>query len=172
MIFFSGFSLRNEQELFLEYLKGYVGNPYVIAGFSYGAIKALEYTLQTDRRIDKLILLSPAWFKNKSRAFVKTQLIHYRKDPDKYIETFFKNASYPSSTELEPYRASSEIEELEELLTYSWPEEKLQTVVDRKIDIETCLGARDRIVDALSAHDFFKNFSTSYLFKPFGHLLR
>ncbi|BDY11951.1 pimelyl-ACP methyl ester esterase BioV [Hydrogenimonas cancrithermarum] len=172
MIFFSGFSLRNEQELFVEYLDRYHDNPYVIAGFSYGAIKALEYTLQTGRRIDKLILLSPAWFKNKSRAFVKTQLIHYKKEPDRYVETFLKNASDPSPLGLEPYKGPSKIEELEELLTYPWPEEKLQIVVDKKIDIETYLGGRDRIIDAAAAHDFFKNFSTSYLFKPFGHLLR
>lgn len=172
MIFFSGFSLQNESELFLEYLDNDLNNPYVVAGFSYGAIRALEYTLQADHRIDKLILLSPAWFCNKSRAFIKTQLIYYKKDPEAYIANFLKNVAYPTHIDLQPYRGDSDVSELETLLTYPWPEEKLHAIAKRKIEIETYLGGEDRILDAYEAYDFFKKVSTCYLFKPFGHLLR
>jgi len=96
MIFFSGFSLKNEEELFYDYLKNVKENPYVVAGFSYGAIKALEYTANSSERIDRLILISPAWFCNKSKAFVKTQLLYYKKDANAYIKAFLKNIAYPS----------------------------------------------------------------------------
>jgi len=79
MIFFSGFSLKNEDEIFFDYLKDVKDNPYVVVGFSYGAIKALEYAVKSQERIDRMILISPAWFCNKSKAFIKTQLLYYKK---------------------------------------------------------------------------------------------
>ena len=172
MIFFSGFSLRDEAEIFGDYLGGYRENPYVVAGFSYGAIKAVEYAALSSKRIDKIILLSPAYFVGKSRGFVKAQLLYFRKDADQYLEKFFQNAAYPSSFDLTPFRKNSSEEELEELLTYPWDDAKLRSLLDRGIRIETYLGGEDRIVDTQKAHLFFRNFSTSYYFKPFGHLLR
>ena len=40
MIFKSGFSLKNEQTLFDEYINS---SDYSVCGFSYGAIKAFKY---------------------------------------------------------------------------------------------------------------------------------
>ncbi|WP_300365884.1 pimelyl-ACP methyl ester esterase BioV [Hydrogenimonas sp.] len=172
MIYFSGFSLAGESEIFREYLDNVAGNPYVVAGFSYGAIKAVEYACTSTDRIDKIILLSPAYFVGQSPAFIKAQLRYYKKDPVAYIEKFFVNAAYPTSYSLKRYSRMSTVEELEELLFYPWSEEKLLPLIEKGINIETYLGGRDRIVDAEAAHDFFKKYTTSYLFKPFGHLLR
>jgi pimeloyl-ACP methyl ester carboxylesterase len=172
MTFFSGFCLHNESELFGDYLDMWRDNPYVVAGFSYGAIKALEYTLSATRRIDRLLLLSPAWFVDKERRFIKQQTIFYRKDPTRYRQTFYRNVAYPSNIDLSSYAIESPVEDLQALLTYPWPKEKLEAVAGKGVRIETYLGAKDRIINAEAAHEFFKAYSTSHLFKPFGHLLR
>ncbi len=172
MTFFSGFCLQDEAELFDEYLNLWRENPYVVAGFSYGAIKALEYTLSHHGRIDRLILLSPAWFVGMDRSFVRQQMIFYKKSPEKYIQNFYRNVSYPTRIDLSGYAKESPAEDLKELLGYAWQEEKLREIGRKGVLLEVYLGAKDRIVDANRAHDFFKNYATSYLFKPFGHLLR
>ena len=59
MLYFNGFSLQNEEEHFKAYLSD---NDLTIAGFSYGAQKAFEYAYHSKERIDRLILLSPAFF--------------------------------------------------------------------------------------------------------------
>ncbi|WP_300362102.1 pimelyl-ACP methyl ester esterase BioV [Hydrogenimonas sp.] len=172
MTFFSGFSLRNEAALFEEYLGEWRQNPYVVAGFSYGAIKAAEYVSHTRKRVDRLLLLSPAYFLGRPKAFKKAQKIHYRKDPEAYLETFLKNAAFPSSLDLKPFLGPSSFEDLESLLDYPWPDTLFETLDEKGVKVETFLGGRDRIVDASAAHDFFRRHTTSYLFKPFGHLLR
>ncbi|WP_457599641.1 pimelyl-ACP methyl ester esterase BioV [Hydrogenimonas sp.] len=172
MTFFSGFGLEGETALFNEIIGSDADNPYLVAGFSYGAIKALEYVERCDRRVDRLVLLSPAFFKGESRAFVKAQILYFKKDPEAYFETFLTNAAYPADKKLlEPFAVRGSVEELEELLTYEWPEERLDRLLGRGVAIETFLGARDRIVDAGAAHAFFRNFGESWLFKPYGHIL-
>ena len=67
MKFYSGFSLKNEQGYFKEYMNH---SDYCAAGFSYGAIKALLHVkeqLAKGRRIDVLQLFSPAFFSDKGR---------------------------------------------------------------------------------------------------------
>ena len=59
MRFYSGFGFWNEKELFKEYLEE---GEFVVAGFSYGAQKALIDAVHTSKRVDKLQLLSPAFF--------------------------------------------------------------------------------------------------------------
>jgi len=172
MIFFSGFSLQNEKELFFDYLKDLKDNHYVVAGFSYGAIKALEFAANSSERIDKLILISPAWFCNKSKAFIKTQLLYYKKDADAYTKTFLKNIAYPANLDLSKYIAPAFFSDLEKLLTYSWPSELFEICKNRNIIIETYLGGKDKIIDAYEAHKFFRQYSQSYLFKDVGHILR
>jgi len=172
MIFFSGFSLKNEEELFYDYLNNVKENPYVVAGFSYGAIKALEYATNSNNRIDKLILISPAWFCNKSKAFIKTQLLYYKKDADTYTQTFLKNIAYPADIDLSKYIAPSTLSDLEKLLTYSWSSELFKICKNKKLIIETYLGGKDKIIDAYEAHEFFRQYSESFFFKDVGHILR
>lgn len=70
MKFFSGFCLANEQELFAPYL---IRSDFTVAGFSYGAIKALKYAITCNERIDTLQLFSPAFFQDKDAKFKKLQ---------------------------------------------------------------------------------------------------
>ncbi|MCF6201373.1 MAG: pimelyl-ACP methyl ester esterase BioV [Hydrogenimonas sp.] len=173
MRFFSGFSLEGEEVLFGEFLKSYKKNPYIVAGFSYGAIKALEYVYRCEERVDRLLLLSPAYFVQKSEAFKKTQIIYFKKDPAKYLKSFFKNAAYPAdSSLLDPFMKNGTLEELKELLEYEWPKDRLKSVAERGVKIEIYLGMKDRVVDAQEAHNFFKEYGQSYLFKPYGHILK
>ncbi len=173
MRYFSGFGLSGEAKLFDEIIAPYEESPYVVTGFSYGAIKAVEYVYGSSGRVDRLILLSPSYFIGRGRAFVKTQMLYFRKDPSAYLEKFIENAAYPADKSLlSRFCADATDKDLEELLTYPWADEKLREIERRGTLIETYFGAEDRIVDAKAAHDFFKNFGESYLFKEYGHILR
>jgi len=172
MTYFSGFSLQGEAGIFSEFLGDVEENPYVVAGFSYGAQKALAHVCDTRRRVDRLLLLSPAWFLDRSKAFVRTQRIHYKNDPKRYLDTFLRNVAHPSAYDLSPFLAPSTADDLQKLLTFSWPRAYFERAAEKGVKIEVYLGGKDRIVDAEAAHEFFKTYATSYLIKPFGHLLR
>ncbi len=166
MKFFSGFCLQNEKELFSDCLQD---NDFTVAGFSMGAIDALEYTLRATERIDRLILLSPAYFCDKDAKFKKTQLLFFKKNPQNYIQNFLQNAAYPSDADVNAYAKEGSRDQLQKLLEYDWSALKQ---LDTNICLEVHLGAKDRIIDAYSAHDFFKHYAQSFLYKPYGHLLR
>ncbi len=163
MLFFSGFCLDKEQELFYEFLSK---SSYEVAGFSLGAIKAYEYSLNTKKRVDTLTLISPAFFLDKDEKFKRVQLLHFKKNSDKYIENFLKNASYPCKNHLTKYLKKGSYEELELLLNYKWDK-----ILDKNIDIRVILGEDDKIIDAKEAFDFFKKFARVYLYKGRGHTL-
>ncbi|MBN2721288.1 MAG: pimelyl-ACP methyl ester esterase BioV [Campylobacterales bacterium] len=169
MKFFSGFCLKNEQELFESFLDQ---TDYTVAGFSYGAQKAIEYALSTTQRIERIILLSPAFFKTQSKSFLRAQMHYFSADKDKYIQNFLTNISLPNSKiDLEKYISDGSIQQLEKLLTYEWDEDMLISLNNRGIKIEVFLGEEDRIIDSKSALDFFSKYSTTYLIKKAGHLL-
>ncbi len=170
MHYFSGFSLQNESELFDFWL---FQSNYSIAGFSYGAIKAVEYLLTSNKRVDRLLLLSPAYFDNKSAAFKKMQLLYYKKDPQKYREQFLQNIAYGSNISLEKYIAPfPPAQHLQELLYYQWEAKKLEKLQKRGITIEVILGGEDKIIDANEAKDFFQKYAITYYIKDANHLLR
>ena len=170
MRFFSGFMLSNEAELFDFWLPK---TKYCIAGFSYGAIKAVEYLLEHKERVDRLVLLSPAFFNNKSEAFKKTQLLYYKKDPKKYRENFINNITDGVDISLQKYLLpSANIDELRELLYYEWSKQKLLELKKRGITIEIVLGAKDKIIDTMIAKDFFEKYAITYFIKDANHLLR
>ena len=80
MRFYSGFGFWNEKELFSEYLEE---GEFVVAGFSYGAQKALIDAIDSKKRVDKLQLLSPAFFNNNPK-FIKLQLNSYKQKKKDY----------------------------------------------------------------------------------------
>ncbi len=166
MIFFSGFLLENEQELFKEYIDD---SKYSVAGFSYGAIRAYKYFLKSQKRIDKLQLFSPAFFQNKDEKFKRLQLLAYQKDPLKYKKNFLKNISYPSLYDMSRYCIDADISQLKELLYYKW---NLSEAIKKDLFIEVYLGEKDKIVDSKEAMEFFKEFATVYFIKKVGHILR
>lgn len=169
MKFFSGFLLRGEEKLFESYL---ISSRYTVAGFSYGAQKALEYALHTEERVERLILLSPAFFNTESDAFVRTQKHYFNTNKTQYIQNFLTNVSFPcNQVKLETYLDDGSIEQLEELLTYKWEKDTLVLLKNRGIKIEVFLGSEDKIIDSKAAFDFFSKYTTTYLIKKAGHLL-
>ncbi len=170
MLYFSGFALQNESELFDFWLPQ---TQYCVVGFSYGAIKAVEYLLETHKRVDRLLLLSPAYFNNKSEAFKKMQLLYYKKDPYKYRENFLKNISFGSEISLTKYLGPlPPLDDLKELLYYNWSGNKLKTLQKRGILIEVILGGKDKIIDASAAREFFQDYALTYYIKDANHILK
>ncbi|WP_415405802.1 pimelyl-ACP methyl ester esterase BioV [Sulfurovum sp. CS9] len=167
--YFNGFSLQKEEELFSEYL---IESELCVAGFSYGAQRAFEYVYESKERIDRLILLSPAFFQTQKPSFIRTQLRYFEAGQEAYVKQFLSNVTFPSKTDLSAYLKIGTKEELEALLTYLWDEKKLQEVLDRGTTIEVFLGKDDKIVDAQAAFDFFAPLTATYFTKSVGHVLR
>lgn len=168
MKYFNGFSLYNEEGFFRQYI---VDSELCVVGFSYGAQKAFEEVYNSKKRVDRLILLSPAFFQNKKASFVRTQLRYFELGQEDYVENFLKNVSYPSNINLNKYLNLGSKNELEELLVYEWDKDKLKELVQRGINIEVFLGTSDKIVDTKVAKEFFSLVCTTYFVKNVGHLL-
>ncbi len=173
MKFFSGFGFANEWILFKEYLDR---REYMVAGFSYGAQKALQYALQLNEkreRIQKLQLLSPAYFDHLPRPIKQKEIVSFAKNPKAYMRFFYKKVLYPATfDDIEPFTKEPTLAELKELLFFEWRGEELQKLQEAGVQIEIYLGELDKIVDASKAHEFFKEYGVSYLIKGVGHLLR
>ncbi|MEA2028102.1 MAG: pimelyl-ACP methyl ester esterase BioV [Campylobacterota bacterium] len=167
MKYFSGFLFENEAELFSDYIPKSDG---VVAGFSYGAIKAFEYAYSSGKRVERLILLSPSFFEDKNESYIKKQLKYY--ESASYKESFFSNVAYPSDVDLSSYYHPHSKEDLETLLRHQWDSEKLKDLVKCGITIEVFLGAKDRIINASKVNTFFSEFAITYLIKESGHSLQ
>jgi pimeloyl-ACP methyl ester carboxylesterase len=167
--FFSGFQFKNEEKLFEEFLKD---SPFTVAGFSYGSILAFQHTVQSKERVDTLQLFSPAFFQESGEKFIRTQLFHFKKGREAYIENFQKNSFFPKEMPENIERKDDGEKELEELLRYVWREDELQKVVDRGVKIEVFLGSEDRVVDSQKAREFFLQFATVCFLKGRGHSLQ
>ena len=168
MNYFSGFSLQGEQELFGAYLTKQAG---VVAGFSYGAQQALAYALKSTKRIERLVLLSPAFFQTQKPSFKRAQLRYFDTGKEAYVSQFLRNVAYPSKVDLTPYVKVGTREALDALLHYEWDAQHLRTLQKRGVCIEVFLGGKDKIIDADAAYDFFAPLATTYFIKEAGHLL-
>lgn len=166
--YFSGFCFDNEEELFTKYL---VKNDFTISGFSYGAIKAFEKVYNSKMRVDKLQLLSPAFFQNKDEKFKRMQLMYFSKNEKEYYEIFLKGVLYPRIMDLKKYFKIGTKKQLQELLNYTWDKNKLKTLIHRGVKIEIFLGEDDKIIDSEKVKEFFLDFATVYFIKEKGHLL-
>ena len=166
-LYYNGFSLKNEEELFVQYREI---NDFVVSGFSYGAIQALEYVLSTNNRVDKLQLFSPAYFNDKDKKYKRMQLMYFKKDSTTYCDNFLKNSGFINGVHTRYFRLGK-YEELEILLNYIWDENKLQKLLDKNIKIEVFLGSEDKIIDSHEALGFFRKFSEVYYIKDKGHTL-
>lgn len=170
MKFYSGFSLKNEQYYFKEYINS---SEYTVCGFSYGAIKALRYAqemLSQKKRVDRLQLFSPAFFQTKDEKFKKLQLLGYRKNQDSYLREFIVSCFSPYEKKIVEHSKSS-IEELEELLRYEWDIDKLKELVRKGLKIEVYLGGEDRVIDVQRAREFFLEVATVTYIKEANHFL-
>ncbi|WP_456479366.1 pimelyl-ACP methyl ester esterase BioV [Nautilia sp.] len=152
--------MKNEQELF----EGYIENgEFVVAGFSYGAQKAVEYVLNTKKRVDKLQLLSPAFF-DYGRKIIDMNIKAFKKNRNAYIENFFKKAGFFN----EKYYGDCSERDLYSLFTFEW--EIIKRINNVKIEI--FLGEFDKIIALKKAEGFFKNYGNVYLIKKANHFLR
>ena len=168
MRYFNGFSLCNEEKFFKEQL---IESEYAVVGFSYGAQKAFEYVYNTTDRVDRLVLVSPAFFQNHKKSFIRTQLRYFKADKEVYTKQFLKNVVYPSSINLMPYLCDGTYEELESLLSYLWEKERVLELLDRGVTIEVFMGDNDKVVDFEKSYEFFSCLVPVYVFKGRGHIL-
>ena len=171
MIFFSGFSLKNEENLFSDYIDG---SEYSICGFSYGAISALHRCvdmIDKSQRVDKLVLLSPAFFQTKDEKFKRLQLMSYKKSTLQYIKDF-RRACFSPYPEKKLESVETDISELKELLEYEWSLKMLQKVVESGVVIEVYLGSKDAIIDVEGARELFLKVATLTYIKDANHFLQ
>lgn len=166
--YFNGFSLQGEEALFGEY---FTAGSTCVAGFSYGAQQAFEYAYESKTRIDRLILLSPAFFQTQKPSFIRTQLRYFEAGQKAYVKQFLANVAYPSTLDLTHNLHLGTKGELETLLTYKWDKDKIEEIRQRGTVIEVFLGAEDKIIDVQEALEFFAPLSTTYFLKHAGHLL-
>ncbi len=171
MQFYSGFSLKDEAYLFAPYIKQ---SDFSVCGFSYGAIAALNATLEmleTSRRVDRLQLFSPAFFQTKEQKFKRLQLRSYKTDKNLYMNQFIKACFSPYEKKILSHKETS-IEELKELLEYEWDAEKLREIEACGVKIEVYLGGKDAIIDVEGAREFFLEYATLTYIKDANHFLQ
>ena len=169
MIFYSGFSLKNEASFFEPYLEK---SEYTVAGFSYGAIKVALYASEATKRIDTLQLFSPAFFQTKKESFKRLQIGAFLKSKEEYIENFLVTCFAPyKSQEVELDEDVSE-SQLRELLYFEWTKELMDSIVSKGIRIEVYLGLEDRVIDVQGAREFFLPFSTATSIRTGNHFLQ
>lgn len=169
MVYYSGFSLKEDDDFFSDYLDE---GQYCVAGFSYGAVQAFEFVLKTDRRVDKLQLFSPAFFQSKPERYIKLQLGAFSSDPEAYLRLFVDNCFSPVVNDGSAKVEMGRYESLKALLTYIWQEEKIKTILNKGVEIEVYLGGKDKIIDSAKAFDFFTPFARTYFIKDAGHFLK
>ena len=172
MIFFSGFSLKEEAYLFEPYIKQ---SDFTVCGFSYGAIKAFEYVqqqLQQSKRVDTLQLLSPAFFQTKDAKFKRLQMMGYKKDKQQYLKVFLKSCFAPYESKIVSLNEQDSAEDLQKLLEYEWSLESLKHLSELGVVIEVYLGGKDAVIDADGAFAFFKQVASVTYIKEANHFLQ
>ncbi len=167
--YFSGFSLQNEQEIFKSYIPK---DTLCVVGFSLGAIDALEYTLNSTYRIDRLVLISPAFFNDKSTSFKRAQLRYFATRPMEYMDQFYQNLYTQTNTVEAYHKAKGNKNDLERLLGYTWQVDKIEALIARGVVVEIFIGEDDKIVDSKKSLEFFTNSGAIvYHIKQAGHIL-
>lgn len=169
VIFYSGFSLKNEASFFEPYLEK---SEYTVAGFSYGAIKAATHASEATTRIDTLQLFSPAFFQTKKESFKRLQMGAFLKSKEEYIENFLSACFFPykaQEVDLDEYASESQ---LRELLYFEWTKELMASILSKGIRIEVFLGLEDAVIDVPSAREFFIPFSLVTSIRTGNHFLQ
>ena len=178
MHYFSGFCLHGEQSLFNAYLSN---SQFEVAGFNIGAIRALAYTLnrihQTPLlRIDKLTLLSPAFFQHQKEAFKQSQLKVFSGNQTTYKDQFFRQICFPQTYVTDNHALTSfitkgDIEDLRTMLYYKWQPFHLEQLIKAGIYIKVIIGTQDQFINTEAIKDFFFDYADIYELKYSGHLL-
>ncbi len=190
-VYFSGFGFANENALFAAPQSAVRECLDVrecdVVGFSYGAQKAVRYALHATRPIRRLCLLSPAFFHGMPTKRKEAELRLFAANPTRYLRAFLQQAlgdtdASEAQRELvlpyfclaapESIHADALGDDLRALLFYAFCADELAQICARGIEIEVFLGAKDRIVNALEARDFFAPLATRLFWvRDAGHLL-
>jgi hypothetical protein len=161
--FFSGFCLHGEKELFENFLEE---TPFTWAGFSFGAQQLWEKLRHwSGGRIQKIILLSPAYFGSKPEKWVQLNLAGFQRNREKYIRNFLQKGGLPDWKYLDPTCTYSQ---LEKGLNFQW--EPIPPIL-KKVECHIYLGEADKIVDLEGAYSFFKKVGIVHLLKHHTHFL-
>ena len=179
MKFFGGFGFKDEVRIFEPLLRdlGYFGaNPYNICGFSYGAQKAVRLaleSLESGKRVNRILLLSPAFFNDKDLAFKDAQIRAFAKNPALYMKAFYKNIGLQKIDE----RYLREVDSLdsrilEQCLRYEFKDAEMGLLKSCGVEIVAILGSADKIINAEATNAFFVQYGIVYLIKGANHLLR
>jgi len=166
--FFSGFCVDGEAELFAEF---FPPKEAFIAGFSYGAIEAIEYAVSTEEFFKKLILLSPAYYAHKDDEFRDMQHGAFVADAELYRLKLLKRSGL-DETMAAKYAKMGTKEELCKLLYFAWSQELFDELKAKGVDIEIYIGSGDRVVDSEPSAEFFRAHGTVYYMKNKNHFLR
>ncbi|WP_104748389.1 pimelyl-ACP methyl ester esterase BioV [Helicobacter cetorum] len=170
MRFFSGFGFQNESVLFQDWL---LKGAYDVAGFSMGAINAIEYAFNEvlqKRRINSLLLFSPCMLSHKSLAFKRLQLFLFQKDKRSYMDNFYKEVGLNAG--LENIKQESSLKELEFLLNYKYSSYTIKFLLEKGVNIEVFIGLKDNITDTQALLEFFVPLVKVWQFKDYNHLLQ
>lgn len=165
-MFFNGFALEMDEAVKNRF---YHASDFTIAGFSYGAQRAVEEALQSSQRIDSLLLFSPAFFQHYDDAFKIAQLNAYEKSPQTYMKRFVKNAVAPYNYTLSVGDHSKVM--LQSLLFYNYVSSDLKKLVERGIAISVYASKLDKVVSYEQMYAFFKPYATITTFNSANHLL-
>eukprot|EP01022_Parablepharisma_sp_SALTPOND_P011021 TRINITY_DN14562_c0_g2_i1.p2 TRINITY_DN14562_c0_g2~~TRINITY_DN14562_c0_g2_i1.p2 ORF type:complete len:221 (-),score=4.16 TRINITY_DN14562_c0_g2_i1:427-1089(-) len=166
MKYFSGFGFEGERELFSQFLSE---SAYDIAGFSYGAQKAVTEALK-QKRVQKLILISPAIFTHLSLEEKKKQIELFKNKKEVYLSMFYKRCGVRD--EHKNYLKTPSQKELEELFSYEWRESDLRTLYEKGCKIEVYIGSADKIVDIEEVKKLFLPYSVLFTHQGLSHILR
>ena len=171
MRYFSGFCLKDDSSFFRSFTDTL--GAYDICGFSYGAIKAFLYAqhqLQNHQRVDRVILLSPAFFQQMPEKLKKLQLRSFAKNKEQYVENFLKNCFSPYEERAVEVHMQTQ-EDLQELLYFQWRKEDIQVLLDQGVLVEVYLGGKDKIISSQEAFSFFSSVTNTTLIKDANHFL-
>jgi pimeloyl-ACP methyl ester carboxylesterase len=171
MKFYSGFSLKEEEYLFSQYIKK---SDFTVCGFSYGAIAALKATLElleNAKRVDTLQLFSPAFFETKDAKFKRLQMRAYKSNKELYMKQFINACFKPYNVKITKHKETTQ-DELIELLEYVWNNESFALLQSKGVKIEVYLGGKDAIIDVESAREFFLQVGTVTYLKDANHFLQ
>jgi len=171
MKYFNGFCLQNEEKLFSGYIEEGLFN---VAGFSFGAQKAVSYVLKTEKRIEKLQLFSPAFFTYSPRI-TDINIQAFNKDKKSYIKTFLNKAGGKADIENCKLKAGNKtvklaectVQQLKDMFTFNW--EIIKGIKNTKIEV--FLGECDKIINLKQAYGFFTGVADVYLIKDANHFL-
>ena len=173
MRFFGGFGFNDDPGLFSETLDSLgLSNcgAYDVLGFSFGAQKALSFALDSPLRINRLILLSAAFFNDRDSHFAPAQLALFRRGKMGYMRQFLKKIGY--APEMEDFLGKANERDLAELLAFRFSAEDLAALRARGVLVLAIFGAADKIINVAHAAAFFAPFGIVYTIKNANHLLR